>query len=60
MVSSASISSLTRMAPNCAVAPAPIVAASAIPAITGTAMRTLMKAEKNPVNASTPMLASEL
>ncbi len=60
MVSRASISSLTRIAPNCAVAPAPIVAARAMPEITGTAMRTLMNAEKKPVSASTPMLASEL
>ena len=39
MTSSASISSLIRMAPNWAVAPAPTVAASATPATMGAAMR---------------------
>ena len=58
--SSASISSLTRMAPSCAVEPAPMVAARPMPAMTGAAMRTLMKAAKKPVSASTPMLPSEL
>jgi hypothetical protein len=48
-----------RMAPNSAVAPAPTVAASAWPATTGAAMRTLTNAAKNPVNASTPMLPSD-
>ena len=56
ITSRASISSLIRMAPNSAVAPAPTVAARAWPATTGAAMRTLISAAKNPVNASTPML----
>ena len=59
ITSSASISSEIRMAPSCAVAPAPIVAARAIPAVTGAAMRTLMNAAKKPVSASTPMSPSE-
>ena len=59
ITSSASISSLIRMAPSSAVAPAPTVAASAMPVTTGAAMRTLTSAAKNPVNASTPMLPSE-
>ena len=59
ITSSASISSLIRMAPSSAVAPAPTVAASAWPATTGAAMRTLISAAKNPVNASTPILPSE-
>ena len=58
--SSASISSLIRIAPSCAVTPAPNVAASPIPATTGAAMRTLMNAARNPVSASMPMLPSEL
>ncbi|CAG6919130.1 hypothetical protein PICSAR240_04404 [Mycobacterium avium subsp. paratuberculosis] len=58
MTSSASISSLMRIAPNCAVAPAPIVAASARPAVQGAIIRTFKNAERNPVNASTPMLDS--
>nr|CRL74259.1 hypothetical protein CPGR_03571 [Mycolicibacterium komanii] len=53
--SSASISSLMRIAPNCAVTPAPNVAANPIPATTGAAIRTLMNAAKNPVNASIPI-----
>ena len=57
--SSASISSLIRMAPNWAVAPAPTVAASATPATMGAAMRVFASAAKNPVNASTPMLPSD-
>ncbi|SLH84442.1 Uncharacterised protein [Mycobacteroides abscessus subsp. abscessus] len=60
IVSSASISSETRIAPSCAVEPAPMVAARPMPEITGAAMRTLRKAEKKPVSASTPMLPSEL
>ena len=40
--SSASTSSLMRMAPSCAVTPAPKVAASPMPATTGAEMRTLM------------------
>ena len=59
MTSSASISSLIRMAPNSAVAPAPTVAASARPATIGAAMRVLASAAKKPVNASTPMLPSD-
>ncbi len=55
ITSRASISSLIRMAPSSAVAPAPTVAASATPVTTGPAIRTLTSAEKNPVNASTPM-----
>ena len=58
--SRASISSLMRMAPICAVEPAPIVADNPIPAMTGAAIRTLMNAEKKPVSASTPMLPNEL
>ena len=54
ITSSASISSLIRMAPNSAVAPAPTVAASATPVTTGAAMRTFTSAAKKPVNASTP------
>ncbi|SKS47789.1 Uncharacterised protein [Mycobacteroides abscessus subsp. abscessus] len=59
MVSSASISSATRMAPNCAVVPAPIVAAIAMPATTGATMRTLRNADRKPVSASIPMLPSD-
>ncbi|AMC49179.1 Uncharacterised protein [Mycobacterium tuberculosis] len=59
ITSSASISSLIRMAPNCAVAPAPTVAASATPETMGAATRVLASAAKNPVNASTPMLPSD-
>nr|CRL82861.1 hypothetical protein CPGR_06088 [Mycolicibacter nonchromogenicus] len=47
------------MAPSWAVVPAPMVAASAIPATTGATIRTLRKADKKPVNASIPMLPSE-
>ena len=60
IASSASISSLIRMAPSCAVTPAPKVAAKPIPATTGAAMRTLMNAARNPVSASMPILPSEL
>ena len=60
MTSSASISSLMRMAPNCAVAPAPIVAANPIPAISGEIRRTLRKAEVKPASASTPICCSWL
>ncbi len=59
MHSTASISSDTRMAPSCAVAPAPMVAASAMPAITGATTRTLRKADRKPVSASMPMLPSD-
>ena len=55
MVSSASISSLIRMAPNCAVVPAPMVAAKATPAVHGAIIRTLKNADRKPVSASTPM-----
>jgi len=58
--SSASISSLIRIAPSWAVTPAPKVAAKPIPATTGAEMRTLMNAAKNPVSASIPILPSEL
>ncbi len=54
ITSSASISSEMRIAPSCAVAPAPMVAARAMPAVTGAMIRTLMYAETKPVNASTP------
>jgi hypothetical protein len=57
--SSASISSLIRIAPNCAVTPAPNVAANPIPATTGATMRTLMNAARNPVNASIPKSPSD-
>ena len=49
MDSSASISWLIRMAPSCAVTPAPKVAARPIPATTGAEIRTLMKAARKPV-----------
>ena len=41
ITSSASTSSLTRIAPSCAVNPAPTVAVSAMPAIAGAASRVL-------------------
>ena len=44
-----------RMAPNCAVAPAPMVAAMPTPAVNGAIRRTLKKAEAKPVSASTPI-----
>ncbi len=47
------------MAPNWAVAPAPMVAASAMPAITGATTRTFRNADRKPVNASIPMLPSD-
>ena len=59
IASTASISSATRMAPSCAVVPAPMVAASAMPAITGATMRTLRNADRKPVSASMPMLPSD-
>lgn len=59
IVSSASTSSLIRIAPNCAVTPAPNVAANPIPATTGAAIRTLMNAAKNPVSASIPISPSD-
>ena len=49
-----------RMAPSCAVTPAPNVAAKPMPATIGAEMRTLMKAARNPVSASMPMLPKEL
>ena len=60
MASSASISSLIRIAPNWAVTPAPKVAAKPIPATTGAERRTLMNAARNPVSASMPIFPSEL
>ena len=48
ITSSASISSLIRIAPSCAVAPAPMVAARAMPAISGAISRTLKNAEAKP------------
>ena len=60
MDSSASISSLMRIAPSWAVTPAPKVAANPMPATTGAEMRTLMNAAKNPVRASMPILPREL
>src|SRR5882757_1684509 len=59
ITSRASTSSLMRIAPSSAVAPAPTVAASAVPQTTGATTRTLASAAKNPVNASTPMLPSD-
>ena len=56
ITSSASISSLMRMAPSCAVAPAPMVAASATPAVAGAMNRTLRNAPRKPVRASIPTL----
>ena len=55
ITSSASISSLIRMAPSCAVAPAPMVADSATAVVAGAISRTLKKADANPVRASTPI-----
>ena len=55
MTSSASISSLIRIAPSWAVAPAPMVAAMPTPAVSGAISRTLKKADAKPVRASTPM-----
>ena len=60
MASSASISSLMRIAPSCAVTPAPKVAAKPMPATMGAEMRTLMNAARKPVSASMPILPSEL
>ena len=59
ITSRASISSLIRMAPSSAVAPAPTVAASACPDTRGATTRTLTRAATKPVKASTPMLPSE-
>jgi hypothetical protein len=59
ITSSASISSLIRIAPSSAVAPAPTVAASAMPAIRGAAARTSTSAAKKPVNDSMPILPSD-
>src|SRR5271155_4859328 len=55
ITSSASISSLIRMAPSSAVAPAPTVAARAMPVTMGATRRTLMKAATNPSRVSIPM-----
>ena len=60
ITSSASISSLMRIEPNCAVAPAPIVAANATPAVAGAMNRTLRNAPRKPVSASIPTLDSVL
>ena len=54
MTSRASISSLIRIAPSCAVAPAPMVADSATAVVPGAINRTLTKADAKPVSASTP------
>ena len=47
------------MAPNWAVVPAPMVAANAMPAMTGATIRTLRNADRKPVSASMPMLPSD-
>ena len=60
ITSSASISSLMRIAPSWAVAPAPIVAARPMPAVSGAISRTLKYADANPVSASTPISANWL
>ncbi len=54
MTSSASTSSLIRIAPSWAVKPQPTVAASARPATSGAISRVLKYAETNPVNAEEP------
>jgi hypothetical protein len=54
MTSSASTSSDTRMAPSCAVKPAPTVADSARPATSGAISRVLKYAEMNAVKFATP------
>src|ERR1700743_2332703 len=48
ITSSASISSLIRMAPSSAVAPAPTGAARAVPVRVGAARRTLVEGDHNP------------
>ena len=60
ITSSASISSLIRIAPICAVAPAPIVADNATGVVPGTMSRTLKNADANPVSASMPTDANWL
>ena len=60
MTSSASISSLMRIAPSCAVAPAPMVAANAMAAVNGVTSRVLTNADANPISASTPISESWL
>ena len=59
ITSRASISSLMRMAPSSAVAPAPTWRPAPGPRRPGAAMRTLISAAKKPVKASTPMLPSD-
>ena len=54
MTSSASTSSLIRIAPSCAVNPHPTVALSARPATSGAISRVLKYAETKPVNALDP------
>ena len=58
MTSRASISSLIRMAPICAVNPQPTVADSASPATSGAISRVLKYAERKPVNAEVPSWSS--
>ena len=60
ITSSASISSLIRIAPSWAVAPAPMVADNATEVVPGTISRTLKKADAKPVSASNPTEASWL
>lgn len=50
-----STSSLMRMAPSCAVKPAPTVAERARPATSGAISRVLKYAEMKPVNAAVPI-----
>ena len=58
MTSSASISSLIRIAPICAVNPQPTVADSARPATSGAISRVLKYAERKPVKAEVPSWSS--
>ena len=60
MTSSASISSLMRIAPSCAVNPAPTCAASATPATSGVISRVFANEVMTPVNASAPICCSPL
>src|SRR5207302_1478633 len=58
LTSSASISSLMRIAPSCAVNPQPTVADSARPATSGAISRVLKNAEMNPLIGPRPSWSS--
>ena len=58
MVSSASISSEIRIAPSWAVNPAPTVATSALPAMSGATSRVLKYAVTKPEKADVPIWLS--